>query len=193
MKSPAWGRGAHRNRRRWVGWGGGGADTTQHRKGTRRRTIIRSRAAKLSSDGFCPLAPPVAPLANVPIVPLRGAAFWGGRFMKGQQQNSPVTKRSIVIAGHKTSISLENHFWDALREIATAQGITTGALVASINAEVANIPTFPRRSAFSCSTIIDRRSTGSTKVKSRCPRGTIEIRHSVLAVTARRRPLSNSC
>jgi predicted DNA-binding ribbon-helix-helix protein len=55
--------------------------------------------------------------------------------MEGQKQKSPVTKRSIVIDGHKTSISLEDQFWDALREIATARGITTGTLVASIDAD----------------------------------------------------------
>jgi predicted DNA-binding ribbon-helix-helix protein len=64
----------------------------------------------------------------------RGAAFWGSRFMTGQQQKSRVTKRSIVIAGHKTSVSLEDQFWDALRALATAQGITPATLIASINA-----------------------------------------------------------
>ena len=32
---------------------------------------------------------------------------------------SPVVKRSIVIAGHKTSVSLEDAFWKGLKEIAT--------------------------------------------------------------------------
>ena len=31
---------------------------------------------------------------------------------------SPVVKRSIVIAGHKTSVSLEDAFWKGLKEIA---------------------------------------------------------------------------
>ena len=34
---------------------------------------------------------------------------------------STVIKRSIVLNGHKTSVSLENEFWDSLREIACAQ------------------------------------------------------------------------
>ena len=34
---------------------------------------------------------------------------------------SPVVKRSIVIAGHKTSVSLEDAFWTALKDIATAR------------------------------------------------------------------------
>jgi predicted DNA-binding ribbon-helix-helix protein len=43
-----------------------------------------------------------------------------------------VVKRSIIVAGHKTSISLEDAFWDAVREIAVAKGITISSLVASI-------------------------------------------------------------
>jgi predicted DNA-binding ribbon-helix-helix protein len=77
----------------------------------------------------------LARLANLPIVPLRGAAFWGSRFMTGQQQKSRVTKRSIVIAGHKTSVSLEDQFWDALREISTARGTSVGTLVSSIDVD----------------------------------------------------------
>jgi hypothetical protein len=38
---------------------------------------------------------------------------------------SAVVKRSIVIAGHKTSISLEDEFWDGLKEIARARGMTS--------------------------------------------------------------------
>lgn len=46
---------------------------------------------------------------------------------------SPVIKRSIVIAGHKTSVSLEDAFWAGLKEIATARGMTLSELVASID------------------------------------------------------------
>jgi predicted DNA-binding ribbon-helix-helix protein len=44
------------------------------------------------------------------------------------------TKRSITIADHKTSVSLENQFWDCLREIAVERGVSLGALVAAIDA-----------------------------------------------------------
>jgi predicted DNA-binding ribbon-helix-helix protein len=47
---------------------------------------------------------------------------------------SPVVKRSIVIAGHKTSVSLEDAFWDALKEIATVRSATLSELVAGIDA-----------------------------------------------------------
>jgi predicted DNA-binding ribbon-helix-helix protein len=42
-------------------------------------------------------------------------------------------KRSVIIAGHKTSISLEDEFWKALKEIAAARHWTLSKLLASIN------------------------------------------------------------
>lgn len=47
--------------------------------------------------------------------------------------NSPVIKRSIVIAGHKTSVSLEDAFWQGLKEIAAARRISLTELIASID------------------------------------------------------------
>ena len=44
-------------------------------------------------------------------------------------------KRSIMIAGHATSISLEPVFWAALREAAAAEALPLNALVARIDAE----------------------------------------------------------
>jgi predicted DNA-binding ribbon-helix-helix protein len=46
---------------------------------------------------------------------------------------SPVVKRSIVIAGHKTSVSLEDAFWTSLKEIAGERHMTLSDLVASID------------------------------------------------------------
>jgi predicted DNA-binding ribbon-helix-helix protein len=46
---------------------------------------------------------------------------------------SQVAKRSIVIAGHKTSVSIEDEFWNSLKEIARERGMTLGALVAAID------------------------------------------------------------
>jgi predicted DNA-binding ribbon-helix-helix protein len=48
---------------------------------------------------------------------------------------SPVVKRSIVIASHKTSVSLEDAFWKGLKDIATGRGMTLSELVASIDSE----------------------------------------------------------
>ena len=44
-------------------------------------------------------------------------------------------KRSMMIAGHATSISLEPVFWHALRAAAETEGIPLSALVARIDAE----------------------------------------------------------
>jgi predicted DNA-binding ribbon-helix-helix protein len=43
-------------------------------------------------------------------------------------------KHSLTIAGHRTSLSLEPEFWDALQKAATARGQTVAALVAEIDA-----------------------------------------------------------
>jgi predicted DNA-binding ribbon-helix-helix protein len=46
---------------------------------------------------------------------------------------SSVVKRSIVVAGHKTSVSLEDVFWKALREIAEARDLSLSELVGNID------------------------------------------------------------
>ncbi|MES2030050.1 MAG: ribbon-helix-helix domain-containing protein [Pseudomonadota bacterium] len=46
---------------------------------------------------------------------------------------SPVVKRSIVVAGHKTSVSLEEAFWTALKEIAGIRRMTMSQLVGEID------------------------------------------------------------
>jgi len=48
---------------------------------------------------------------------------------------SPVVKRSIVINGHKTSVSLEHEFWKGLKEIAGGRGLTLSELVALVDTE----------------------------------------------------------
>jgi predicted DNA-binding ribbon-helix-helix protein len=48
---------------------------------------------------------------------------------------SSVVKRSIVIAGHKTSVSLEDAFWRGLKEIARGRDMTLSELVAAIDDE----------------------------------------------------------
>jgi predicted DNA-binding ribbon-helix-helix protein len=47
----------------------------------------------------------------------------------------PPVKRSVEIAGHKTSVSLEPLFWDLLRQAAQTEGVPVNALVARIDAE----------------------------------------------------------
>ena len=48
---------------------------------------------------------------------------------------SRIVKHSIVIAGHKTSVSLEDAFWNAIKDIAAARRMTLSDLVAAIDAE----------------------------------------------------------
>jgi predicted DNA-binding ribbon-helix-helix protein len=48
---------------------------------------------------------------------------------------SPVIKRSIVIAGHKTSVSLEDAFWNGLKDIALERRMALSDLVASIDTQ----------------------------------------------------------
>jgi predicted DNA-binding ribbon-helix-helix protein len=47
---------------------------------------------------------------------------------------SPVVKRSIVLHGHKTSVSLEDEFWKGLKEVAGKRLMTLSALVDGIDA-----------------------------------------------------------
>jgi predicted DNA-binding ribbon-helix-helix protein len=51
----------------------------------------------------------------------------------GFMKKSLVIKRSIVVGGHKTSVSLEDDFWDALRQIAHEHRVTLSDLVGSID------------------------------------------------------------
>ena len=55
----------------------------------------------------------------------------------------PPVKRSVEIAGHKTSISLEPLFWDMLQAAATREGVPLNALVARIDAERISAPRAP--------------------------------------------------
>lgn len=42
-------------------------------------------------------------------------------------------KRSVVIAGHKTSVSIEAPFWDSLKDIAEARGVSLNRLITEID------------------------------------------------------------
>ncbi|MCZ8102588.1 MAG: ribbon-helix-helix domain-containing protein [Burkholderiales bacterium] len=46
-----------------------------------------------------------------------------------------VVKRTVRIAGHTTSVSIEEPFWDALKDIARSRGVSLNGLVAAIDAE----------------------------------------------------------
>ena len=55
----------------------------------------------------------------------------------------PPVKRSVEIAGHKTSISLEPLFWDMLKQAAARENLPLNALIARIDAERIAAPTVP--------------------------------------------------
>ncbi len=49
-----------------------------------------------------------------------------------------IRKRSVKIAGHKTSVSLEAEFWDALKVIAAREGTSLSVLIETIDRERGN-------------------------------------------------------
>jgi len=60
------------------------------------------------------------------------AVFWYGGLW-GALMKSSVIKRSIVINGHKTSVSLEDAFWTDLKKIAQDRQVTLSELVTKID------------------------------------------------------------
>jgi predicted DNA-binding ribbon-helix-helix protein len=46
---------------------------------------------------------------------------------------SPVVKRSIIVGGHKTSVSLEEPFWSGMKEISAQRGMTLSEVVSEID------------------------------------------------------------
>jgi len=56
-----------------------------------------------------------------------------------QIKESAVIKRSVVLDGHKTSVSLENEFWRALREIAAREKTNVSKLVGRIDRGRTNV------------------------------------------------------
>ncbi|MEM9967822.1 MAG: ribbon-helix-helix domain-containing protein [Pseudomonadota bacterium] len=48
--------------------------------------------------------------------------------------NRRPAKRSVTLQGHRTSVSLEDEFWEALKTLASEQDIAMNALVSEIDA-----------------------------------------------------------
>jgi predicted DNA-binding ribbon-helix-helix protein len=53
--------------------------------------------------------------------------------MPSRSKKSKIIKRSVIVDGHKTSISLEEEFWSGLKEIAQAQGASLAQTVTEID------------------------------------------------------------
>ncbi len=54
--------------------------------------------------------------------------------MTPEAAGARVVKRSLVIAGHRTSVSLEDAFWRRLQGVAAERGLSVNALAASVDA-----------------------------------------------------------
>ena len=50
-------------------------------------------------------------------------------------KSSLIVKRSIVVAGHKTSVTLEDAYWKSLKEIASGRNMTVSSLVTAVDSE----------------------------------------------------------
>jgi predicted DNA-binding ribbon-helix-helix protein len=55
-----------------------------------------------------------------------------------KRSKSTVIKRSVVLVGHKTSISLEDEFWKGFKQIAAGRGETVSNLIAAVDADRQN-------------------------------------------------------
>jgi predicted DNA-binding ribbon-helix-helix protein len=71
---------------------------------------------------------------------------------------APPKKRSVLIAGHQTSISLEPMFWQALEVAARERSCPVNALVAEIDAERLNAPRPPNLTSAIRQWLFERRS-----------------------------------
>src|ERR1700724_3389217 len=73
--------------------------------------------------------------ARGPCQQIIGAALIGSAAhrRRGRVMKSPVVKRSIVVAGHKTSVSLEEAFWNGMKEISGLRDMTLSELVGEID------------------------------------------------------------
>jgi predicted DNA-binding ribbon-helix-helix protein len=57
----------------------------------------------------------------------------GSKKAADASMKSPMIKRSIVIAGHKTSVSIEDPFWTALKDIAQSRRQSLAELIGAID------------------------------------------------------------
>lgn len=57
----------------------------------------------------------------------------GAATVRDPAGSTAIRKRSVTLAGHQTSVSLEDAFWEALGEIATERQLSVNALIAEID------------------------------------------------------------
>ena len=73
---------------------------------------------------------------------------------------APPRKRSVLIAGHQTSISLEPMFWRALERAARELGLPVNALVAKVDSDRLDAPSPPNLTSALRQWLFDRASHG---------------------------------
>jgi ribbon-helix-helix protein len=75
------------------------------------------------------------------------------------KMKSRIFKRSIVIAGHKTSVSLEDEFWEGLKEIAAVRHLSLSELITAINLDRPGgiIHHSPDRTGFLCNQLSEQK------------------------------------
>jgi predicted DNA-binding ribbon-helix-helix protein len=56
-------------------------------------------------------------------------------YKAGTIMKSPIVKRSVLLAGRQSGVSLEDEFWSALKKIANDRSVTPSELVSDINAQ----------------------------------------------------------
>ena len=89
--------------------------------------------ARLGNDGRIQLWPRLT-LFSVRAAPGRKGSGPMSR-QKGRRAKSTGDRHAVSIAGRKTSVSLENAFWQSLKEIASEHDMTPSELVADINSK----------------------------------------------------------
>ncbi len=53
-------------------------------------------------------------------------------------KHGEIQKRSVIVSGHATSISIETEFWDILKDIAAHKGVSINYLLSEIDVGRAN-------------------------------------------------------
>jgi predicted DNA-binding ribbon-helix-helix protein len=95
----------------------------------------------------------------------------GGGLMKRPLLQSRVVKRSVIIAGRKTSVSMDNEFWSAFQGIARERGLTVTSLISSIDADRKSLNLSLTIRVFVLEYYRDRANMNSTRISRSSSRG----------------------